>query len=163
MRMIRRLTRRLGGALRRRRQGRAEHPVADEACGAGSPAGGSAQAARTSDPTGVGGFAIEAAHGQAGCSMRLEGTVVIATSPRLRTALLDAIRDGAGRDLVVDAAGLRYLDTSGIATLLEAAQAARRRAVRLTVAGLDGQPGMLARITELDRILPALGCEVQYR
>ena len=103
---------------------------------------------------------IETPGGQGGATIRVAGRVVIDTSPQLRTALLNEIRDRAGSALVIDVAGVTYLDTSGIATLLEASQLARACAVRLRVSGLTGEPKLLADITELGRIFSALGSEV---
>lgn len=91
------------------------------------------------------------------------GGVVIDTSPQLRTALLEAIRTRLGPVLVVDMSGVSYLDTSGVATLLEASRLARAHAVHLRVVGLTGEPEMLARILEMDGIFLALGSEVEFR
>jgi anti-anti-sigma regulatory factor len=57
--------------------------------------------------------------------------------------------------------GLNYLDTSGVATLLEAAHVAREHGVRLRVVDLGGEPRMLAQIAEIDRIFRAYGSEVE--
>jgi anti-sigma B factor antagonist len=63
--------------------------------------------------------------------------------------------------LVIDMSGVSYLDTSGMATLLEAADVARAQGVRLRVVGLSGEPRMLAQIAEIDRIFRAYGSEVE--
>ena len=57
--------------------------------------------------------------------------------------------------LVIDLSALSYLDTSGVATLLEAARVASAHGVRLRVIGLTGEPRMLAQIAELDVIFRA--------
>jgi anti-sigma B factor antagonist len=91
------------------------------------------------------------------------GRVVIETSPRLRAALLEAIRSRVSPVLVIDMFGVGYLDTSGVATLLEASRLARANGVRLRVLGLTGEPEMLARVLEMDHIFSALGSEVEFR
>lgn len=45
----------------------------------------------------------------------LDGSLTVETSPTLKSLLTDL--DG-GRDLVVDASGLEYIDSSGVACLL---------------------------------------------
>jgi anti-anti-sigma regulatory factor len=74
--------------------------------------------------------------------------------------LHDAI--GAGLSgLTIDFTGTSYLDTSAVATLLEAATLASQRRVALRVIGLRGDARIVAESAELDRILLALGYEVQ--
>lgn len=60
-----------------------------------------------------------------------DGEVDLATSPRLRTALLEAIE--AHPSVLVDLRAVTFMDSTGIATLLAAAEAARRRGATLVV------------------------------
>jgi anti-sigma B factor antagonist len=60
-----------------------------------------------------------------------DGEVDLATSPRLRVALLDAIEEH--RRVLVDLRAVTFMDSTGIVTLLEAAEAARRRRTELAV------------------------------
>ena len=55
------------------------------------------------------------------------------------------------------------LDTSGLATLLEALNNARDRSVRLHVTGMGRGSRKLAELVELDKIFTALGAEVEFR
>jgi anti-sigma B factor antagonist len=96
-------------------------------------------------------------------AVSVTGRVVIETSPRLRAALLEAIRTHSNPVLTVDVSGVSYLDTSGVATLLEASRLARAHGVRLRVLGLAGEPEMLARVLEMEHIFPALGSDVEFR
>jgi anti-sigma B factor antagonist len=63
--------------------------------------------------------------------------------------------------LVIDLSALSYLDTSGVATLLEAARVASRQRMRLRVIGLTGEPKMLAQITELAVIFRAYESDIE--
>ena len=90
------------------------------------------------------------------------GRVTVESSPRLRPVLHDAIAAAAPDGVVIDFAAARYLDTSAIATLLEAATLASTRGVRLGVIGLGGEARFVAEATELDHIFLALGYEVQF-
>ena len=88
------------------------------------------------------------------------GRVTVDSSPRLRAVLRDAI--GAGvTGISIDFSGTSYLDTSAVATLLEAATLASKRCV-LRVIGLHGDARVVAESVELDRIFAALGYEVQF-
>lgn len=106
---------------------------------------------------------IETVGGQAEGAVRVAGRLVIDSSPRLRATLFQLLRERVGRVLVIDLSAVSYLDTSGVATLIEAARLAHTHATRLRVTGMAGEPKMLAQVTEMDRIFLALGCEVEFR
>ena len=106
-------------------------------------------------------MAIETSHAASESRIRMTGRLAIASSPRFRAVLLSAICKTTSAVLVVDLSAISYLDTSGVATLLEAARAAFARRVHLRVIGLAGEPRMLAEITELDVIFRAYGSDVE--
>ncbi len=55
----------------------------------------------------------------------LEGEVDLESSPEVRAILLEQV--GAGRPVLVDMARVAYIDSSGIASLVEAFQLARKQ------------------------------------
>ena len=65
----------------------------------------------------------------------VNGEVDLYTSPRMREAILGGISKRRP-NVVVDLSGVSYMDSSGIATLVEALQATRKRSGRLVLAGL---------------------------
>ena len=90
------------------------------------------------------------------------GRVTVDSSPQLRPVLHEAIGAEPRAAVVIDFTAARYLDTSAIATLLEAATLASKRGVRLSVTGLGSETRLVAEATELDRIFLAMGYEVQF-
>ena len=96
-------------------------------------------------------------------TVTVAGRVTIDSSPRLRSVLLKLLGRGAGQVVTVDLSGVSYLDTSGLATLLEALQLARRHSATLRVLGMTGQSRMLAEIAELDKVFQAAGFEVEFQ
>jgi anti-sigma B factor antagonist len=90
------------------------------------------------------------------------GRVTVDSSPQLRPVLHEAISAAPPAGVVIDFTAARYLDTSAIATLLEAATLAWKRGVRLGVIGLGGEARFVAEATELDRFFAAMGYEVQF-
>ncbi len=90
------------------------------------------------------------------------GRVTVDTSPHLRPVLHEAIGAPPPAGVVIDFTGSSYLDTSAIATLLEAATLASKLAVPLRLIGLRGDARVVAEATELDHIFLALGYEVQF-
>jgi anti-sigma B factor antagonist len=105
---------------------------------------------------------IEMSHGHPESRISVTGRLVIESSPRLRAALATAIRETTSAVLVIDLSALSYLDTSGVATLLEAARVASAQGVRLRVIGLTGEPRMLAQIAELAVIFRACGSDLEF-
>jgi anti-anti-sigma factor len=92
----------------------------------------------------------------------VNGRITVDSSPQLRRVLRAAIGAPASAGVVIDFAGTFYLDTSAIATLLEAAMLASDRRVALCVIGLAGDARLVAQTVELDRIFLGFGYEVQF-
>ena len=63
------------------------------------------------------------------------GEVDLYSSPRLREAIVSAVTERSP-SVVVDLSGVGYMDSSGIATLVEALQLTRKHSGRLVLAGL---------------------------
>jgi len=104
---------------------------------------------------------IETLEGPLESRISVTGRLVMESSPRFRASLMNAIRTATTAVLVIDLSALSYLDTSGVATLLEAARVASVQGVRLRVIGLTGEPRMLAQIAELDVIFRAYGSDLE--
>ena len=97
-----------------------------------------------------------------GTTVAVSGRVTIDSSPHLRSLLLQLIRKETSQTVTIDLSKTSYLDTSGIATLLEALKAARRHPVKLRLVGVSGQVKMLAEILELAQSFRAAGSEVVF-
>ena len=86
-----------------------------------------------------------------GDKVAFQGRITIETSGEMRRALLKALRVKPP-NLSVDLSGVSYMDTSGLATLLEASRIARKQSTHLTLAGLHDQPQYLFQITHFDQL-----------
>jgi anti-sigma B factor antagonist len=109
-----------------------------------------------------GDLVIQTSQGASESRISVTGSLAIESSPRLRALLMKAIRKGPSAVLVIEMSGLGYLDTSGLATLVEAAEVAAGQGVRLHLVGLNGEPRMLAQVVEIDRIFGAYGSDVEF-
>ncbi len=96
-------------------------------------------------------------------TLSVAGRVTVDSSPNLRSALLDVLRRKASPVLHIELSGVSYLDTSGLATLLEALKAARERSVILRVTGISVAARTLAEIAQLDTIFREWGSQVEFR
>ena len=90
------------------------------------------------------------------------GRVTMESSLHLRSLLLRLLKKCRSTAIDIDIAGVTWLDTSGIATLLEALKLSQSQSVKLHLVGVDGQPRILAEITELATVFAAAGSEVVF-
>jgi anti-sigma B factor antagonist len=86
-------------------------------------------------------------------TLRVDGEVNFVNAPQLRKELVRLI-DGDTRSLVIDLAGLTFMDSSGLSTLIVAWQAAQRRGVALALDSVPAFFGQVLVITGLHTVLP---------
>ena len=103
------------------------------------------------------GTAIGISHepfGDAGSLFVIEGELDLASADRVREALVGPIRDGAG-GVVIDLAKCSFVDSRGLAVLLEAKKAleSSSRDSRFVILAPDTQPRRLLRMTSVDTVL----------
>lgn len=80
----------------------------------------------------------------------LDGSIDLEHAPELRKTLLACV--GRHMDLVVDLTAVEYIDSSGIANLVEALQAARQRGVGFGLVAAAGQVMRVIRLARLDKV-----------
>ncbi len=81
--------------------------------------------------------------------VQLEGDVDMSTSLRLRDTLLELVQERSDSRVVVSMEQVNYIDSSGIASLVEGLQAARRAHGKLVLAGLNEGPRHVLQLTRL--------------
>ena len=80
------------------------------------------------------------------------GEVDLEHSPVARDVLLGCVR--AGRHLAVDLSGVSYIDSSGIAGLIEAYQTAKSSNLQFRLAQISGAVRRVLELAHLDRVFP---------
>ncbi len=81
----------------------------------------------------------------------LQGDVDLHQANTLRTALLEVVADKPSV-LVIDMGEVNFMDSSGLATLVEALQLTRRNGGQLRLAGLGRRVRSIFEIARLDTI-----------
>src|SRR5215468_6373130 len=89
------------------------------------------------------------------------GRVTIDSSPQLRAVLLQLVQEQAVV-VNIDLSEVSYMDTSGIATMLEALRSAQDRSIALRMVGVSGQVRMLVEATQLAEVFRVSGSEVVF-
>lgn len=92
-----------------------------------------------------------------GALVRLQGRLGIDSSPDLRDRLLAILRGQPSQVVIVDLTEVSYVDTSGVATLLEAFKIARNRHITLRLNGLHGRLARLFEVTGITALFQASG------
>jgi anti-sigma B factor antagonist len=123
---------------------RAFQSAPDPTTNGGSPDGDGRAFGITHEPLGGGGWLFT-----------IEGELDLATADRLRDALEGPLLDGAS-GIVFDLAGCSFVDSSGLAVLLEARKALDGSAqeTRIALVSPAPQPERLLRMTTVDTVLP---------
>ena len=87
----------------------------------------------------------------------LSGSVDLEHADGVRTALLDCIEKK--RDIRVNLAGVDYIDSSGIATLVEAFQLAKENGTAFVLAAVSAQALRVLKLARLDTVFTILDSE----
>jgi anti-sigma B factor antagonist len=83
--------------------------------------------------------------------IEVRGEVDLYSSPRLREPIVAATRAKAPR-IVVDLSGVAYMDSSGVATLVEGLQFSRRYGGAFRLAGLTPGVRQVFQFAKLDKV-----------
>ncbi len=82
--------------------------------------------------------------------LSLSGEVDLHVSGELRQALLNELSQD--RDVLIDMEGVGYIDSSGIASMIEGFQRARKAGRRFALARVPESAMRVLRIAQLDRV-----------
>jgi anti-sigma B factor antagonist len=88
--------------------------------------------------------------------LRPKGDIDLSRAPSLRVHLSQAQRDHPDR-LIIDLADVPYMDSSGVATLVEAMQVARRQGGKLILCQLQDKVRSIFEIARLDMVFTIVG------
>jgi anti-sigma B factor antagonist len=90
--------------------------------------------------------------------VRVTGRIDVDSSPDLRDRLRTLLSEAAlPQAIIVDLSGVPYIETSGVATLIEALRAARHRQISFRLQGLSGASLRLFQVTGVLALFQASG------
>jgi anti-sigma B factor antagonist len=82
----------------------------------------------------------------------LSGEVDLSTSPEARKAILDCL--AARRPVLVDLSGVTYIDSSGIASLVEGYQNARSAGLKFCLVDVSEAAQSVLELARLNKVFP---------
>ena len=89
------------------------------------------------------------------------GNIDMSNSPEVRKALLREIRDKAVNRVILNLTGVAYIDSSGVASLVEGLKAARDLGSRLILYGLNDSAREVLKISRLLKLFEVYDNETQ--
>ena len=89
------------------------------------------------------------------------GDVDLTTSPELRKVLLRELRELRRPRVVVNLQSVRYIDSSGVASLVEGLKASRDVGSRLVLCALNPKVGEVLRLSKLRAVFEVCDTEEQ--
>jgi anti-sigma B factor antagonist len=84
--------------------------------------------------------------------LELEGDVDLSCSPDARKQILQCLE--SGRNLLVDLSAVNYIDSSGVASLVEGYQTAKKRALKFGLVGVSIAAMNVLQLARLDKVFP---------
>lgn len=91
----------------------------------------------------------------------VSGNIDISNSPAIRKALLHEIREGRATRVLVNLTAVAYIDSSGVASLIEGLKASRELSSRLVLFGLSDSAREVLKISRLLKVFEVYDDEQQ--
>ncbi len=81
--------------------------------------------------------------------VEVSGDIDLYSSPSLRDTVLDLLRKRDQKSVIVNLSNVDYIDSSGVASLVEGLQEAKKRSARFILVGLEEGPRRVLELTLL--------------
>jgi anti-sigma B factor antagonist len=104
---------------------------------------------------------IAARHSEGGVILDISGDIDLAHSPAMRKALLGEIKEKHTRKVFLNLKSVRYIDSSGIASLVEGLKASRDNGARMILYGLSPSVREVMELSRLQKIFEIYDSEEQ--
>jgi anti-sigma B factor antagonist len=90
--------------------------------------------------------------GQMYTIIRLEGDIDLSCSPEARKSILDVLQ--ANKNLLIDLGKVSYIDSSGVASLVEGYQTAKKKTLKFGLVGVSDAAMSVLKLARLDKVFP---------
>ncbi len=102
---------------------------------------------------------IETREEEAYSVLLLSGEIDLSTSPSVRAAILDCL--AGERPAIVDLSKVTYIDSSGIASLVEGYQTAKSKGSRFCLVGVSEAAMNVLELARLEQVFPIFATEAE--
>ena len=84
--------------------------------------------------------------------LELEGEVDLSCSPDARKEILACLQ--GEQNLLIDLSGVTYIDSSGVASLVEGYQTAKKKNIKFGLVGVSESAMSVLQLARLDKVFP---------
>jgi anti-sigma B factor antagonist len=95
---------------------------------------------------------ISVRHQNEAAIIDVTGDIDLYSSPQVRQTILDELNQKVAKRVIVNLTGVRYIDSSGVASLVEGLQLSRKSQVRFALCGLNKAPRQVLELTRLIKV-----------
>jgi anti-sigma B factor antagonist len=103
---------------------------------------------------------INTLEGEGHTIIGLEGDVDLSCSPDARKSILDVLQ--ANKNLLIDLAKVSYIDSSGVASLVEGYQTAKKQSLKFGLVGVSDAAMSVLKLARLDKVFPIYDSVAEY-
>lgn len=89
-----------------------------------------------------------------------DGEVDLSCSPQARQSILDALEED--KNLLVNLAKVSYIDSSGVACLVEGYQTAKKKSLNFALVGVSEAAMSVLKLARLDQVFPIFNSSDDY-
>lgn len=84
--------------------------------------------------------------------IELTGEIDLSRSPDARRQILNLV--DTGHDVLIDMSGVNYIDSSGVASLVEGYQASRKKSQQFALVAVSDSAMSVLSLARLDKVFP---------
>ncbi len=84
--------------------------------------------------------------------IEVTGDIDLYSSPQVRQSIMDTLNQKVANRVIVNLAGVKYVDSSGVASLVEGLQLSRKSQVRFVLCSLNKAPRQVLELTRLIKV-----------
>lgn len=95
---------------------------------------------------------IKVRHQDNAAIIEVAGDIDLYSSPQVRQTILDTLNQKTVGRVIVNLVGVKYVDSSGVASLVEGLQLSRKSQVRFSLCGLNKAPRQVLELTRLIKV-----------
>ena len=104
---------------------------------------------------------VQTRRAQTALVIDLRGQVDLSSSPRMRSAILEALNSEQVSRIAINLSQVSYIDSSGVASLVEGLRLARSKKCRLVLFGLQPGAKEVFQLSRLDKIFDIRATELE--
>jgi anti-sigma B factor antagonist len=84
--------------------------------------------------------------------IKVHGDIDLYSSPKVRQTILECVKKADAQKILIDMTGVAYIDSSGVASLIEGLQLSKQKNKLFIIFGLTARARAVIELARLDKI-----------